>query len=306
MAYTSREDLNYVGLLTQVGDRKTPFLNALGGLGNGATTNTFEFPLGQKFSTASPSQPAITEDASVGSQTATTVGRTQVYNTTQIFQECYEVSYAKQSTFGNIAGLSILGNNPVTDERSFQKMVALKKIANDVDYSILRGTYQLSTGKAVAAKTRGLVTAITTNVVAAGAAKLDADIITDLLVAMSNKADFDNMVFIANAFQVEMLSKIYGFQPMSYNIGGVAISKIVTNFGEFGVMFEPNVASTDLILADMAKIRLMFTPIDGIIVKDEPLAKVGASDKGQLYLQCGIDYGIEEYHGKISGLKDTK
>jgi hypothetical protein len=306
MAYTSRDDLNYVGLLTQVGDRKTPFLNALGGLGNGATTNTFEFPLGQKYNVATPSQPAITEDASVGSQTATTVARSQVYNTTQIFQECYEVSYAKQSTFGNISGLSILGQNPVTDERSFQKMSALKKIANDLDYSILRGVYQLSTGKTVAPKTRGLVTAITTNVVNASSAKLDADIITDLLVAMSNKADFNNMVFIANAFQVEMLSKIYGFQPMSATVGGVAISKIITNFGEIGVMFEPNVATTDLILADMSKIRLMFTPVDGVIVKDEPLAKVGASDKGQLYVQAGIDYGVEEFHGKVSSLKDTK
>lgn len=305
MAYTSRDDLNYLGMLFQVGDKKTPFLNAIGGLGNGATTNTFEFPLGQKYSVATGSQPAITEDASVGTQTATTVTRTQVYNTTQIFQECYEVSYAKESTYGNMAGLNLNGNNPVTSELAFQRMSAMKKIANDLNYSILRGTYQFSTGKTVAPKTRGLVTAITTNAINASSAKLDKDLVDALLIAMSNKADFANMVFICGAYQIAQLNNIFAFQPMSYNVGGTAITKIITNYGEMGVMFEPNLATTELILADMDKIRMIYTPVKGKIVIDEPLAKVGASDKNQIYLQAGIDYGIEEYHGKITSLLDS-
>ncbi|MGL5710014.1 MAG: SU10 major capsid protein [Cetobacterium sp.] len=305
MGYTSRDDLNYLGILTQVGDKKTPFLNAVGGLGNGATTNTFEFPLGQKYSVATGSQPAISEDTSVGAQTATTVTRTQVYNTTQIFQECYEVSYAKESTFGNMSGLNLNGNNPVTSELSFQRMSAMKKIANDLNYSILRGVYQASTGKTVAPKTRGLVTAITTNAINASSAILDKALVDALLIAMSNKADFENMVFICGAYQLAQLNNIFAFQPMSYNVGGTAINKIVTNYGEMGVMFEPNLATTDLVLADMNKIRMVYTPIKGKVVIDEPLAKVGASDKNQIYLQAGIDYGIEEYHGKITSLKDS-
>ena len=31
-------------------------------------------------------------------------------------------------------------------------------------------------------------------------------------------------------------------------------------------------------------------------------SKTGAAEKGQIYMQAGLDYGAEEYHGKITGL----
>jgi hypothetical protein len=34
----------------------------------------------------------------------------------------------------------------------------------------------------------------------------------------------------------------------------------------------------------------------------EPLAKVGAADKYQLYGEVGLEYGNEKLHGKITGL----
>ncbi len=34
----------------------------------------------------------------------------------------------------------------------------------------------------------------------------------------------------------------------------------------------------------------------------ESLAKTGAADKYQIYGQCGLDYGAEWYHGKITEL----
>ncbi|WP_446677904.1 SU10 major capsid protein [Streptomyces hydrogenans] len=35
----------------------------------------------------------------------------------------------------------------------------------------------------------------------------------------------------------------------------------------------------------------------------EPLAKVGASEKWQLYGEVGLEYGPESYHGLITDLK---
>lgn len=148
-----REDLNYLGELFLVGQYSTPFLNMIGGIqGNNAkTTSSFIFPVAQPYSLTSASQPAITEDASRTGQTAGTVTRAQDLNTVQIFQRAVEVSYAKSSTFGEIAGLSALGTQPVTDEMAFQKMAALRQIAIDADYSMLNGAYQAAVNNSTAA-----------------------------------------------------------------------------------------------------------------------------------------------------------
>jgi hypothetical protein len=47
----------------------------------------------------------------------------------------------------------------------------------------------------------------------------------------------------------------------------------------------------------------MATPVPekGVLFFEE-LSKTGASEKGQLFGMLGLDYGPEEYHGKITGL----
>lgn len=307
MAYTDREDLNYVGLLYQIGARKTPLLNAMGGINSGGTVSSFQFATGQTWQTASPSQPEITEAGSVSGQTPTTNTRSQSYNTTQIFQEAYSVSYAKQSTYGEISGIAITGQNqPVTNELAYAKNGALNKIANDLDYTLINGVYQAGSSAATAAKTRGFLAAITTNAIAAGSALLDKDMMDAFFIAMANNAQWNNMVLVGNAFQVTQLSDIYGYQPQSYNVGGVAIDSIKTNFGTCGVMYEPNMPTSALLALDMAFVRLMFTPVGGMLIKDDILAKTGAAESGQIYTQVGLDYGIESFHGKITGLATSK
>jgi hypothetical protein len=282
-------------------------LNMLGGINQGATVSSFEFACGQTWSTASPSQPAITEASSVSGQTANTNVRAQVYNTVQIFQNAWSVSYAKQSTYGNISGIAITGqDNPVNNEIAFQKLGALKKMANDLDYTLINGTFQAAANATTAAKTRGVLAAISTNAVAAGSALLDKDMLDALFVLMANSAEWQRMVLIGNAFQTVQVSSIYGAQPLSYNIGGMAIDSIKTDFGQVGVMYEPNMPTDSLALVDLAAMRLMFCPVSGNLIVDETLAKTGAAESGQLYAQIGLDYGIETFHGKITGLATSK
>ena len=313
MAYTDREDLNYLGELFLVGAFKTPFLNMIGGLGGQRSkiSRSFIFPTAQPWALTSASQPAITEAASRTGQTPTTYTRAQDTNTVQIFQEAVEVTYAKQSTYGEISGLASIesvGGQPVKDEKAFQKMGALRQIALDADYSFLNGTYQAASDATTAAKTRGILTAITTNAVAAGSAVLTKALIDELLRDMAdNGAVFENMVAFVNSFQKQKISDIYGYAPEDRQVGGVNIKQVETDFCQLGVVWAPNVPAADLLIADLNYCYPVFCPVPGKgLLFYEDKEKAGASEGGQVYGQAGIDYGPEEYHGKITGLATSE
>lgn len=309
MAYTDREDLNYLGELFLVGAYQTPFLNMIGGIQgqNAKVTRSFQFPVASPWSLTSASQPAITEANSVSSNTATTVTRGQDLNTVQIFQETVEVSHAKLSTYGEISGLSATettAGQQVNNELEFQKMAHLRQIAIDADYSFLNGAYQAASDASTAAKTRGIITACSTNTVAASSATLSKSLVDQLLREMAaNGAVFENMVFFVNAFQKQKLSDIYGYAPMDRTVGGVNIKVIETDFAPIGVVYAPNVPAATLLCADMNYVSPVFCPVPGKgLLFYEDLAQTAASQKGQLYGQMGVDYGPEEYHGTLTGL----
>lgn len=304
MAYTDREDLNYLGQLFLIGANQTPFLSMIGGVNGAKTCNSFLFPTAQPWALSSASQPAITEAQSVTGQTPGTYTRDQDYNTVQIFQKAYSVSYAKQSTYAEIGGIALTGNQPVQNELEFQRQAALKQIAIDMEYSFLQGTYAAATNATTAAKTRGIGTAISTSTVAGGSALLTKAMINELLRAMAgNGAQFNNMVILANAYQKQILTDIYGYAPADRNIGGVNVKQIETDFSNFGIVWCPKMPVASIYLVDLSVVAPMICPVKGQLILDEPKAYVGASDGGQIYCQAGIDYGPEEYHGSITGLK---
>jgi len=277
----------------------------MGGLtgGGGKTTNAFTFPLAQTSALASGSQPAITEAASVSSNTATTITRTQDYNTVQIFQETVEVSHAKQSTTGEFSGIQVIGNQPIQDEFEHQKMLQLRQIAVDMEYSMFNGTYQLGSDATTAAKMRGLANAISTNTVAAAGAALSKALIDEVVrEGANNGSQFTNMVAFANAYQIQAISDIYGYVPTSRTEGGLAVRKILTDFAEITVVWAPQVATDDIYIVDMSVMSPVFCPYNGQIIAFEDLAQVAASKKGQWYMQAGLDYGPEEYHMSLTGL----
>lgn len=305
MAYTDREDLNYLGMLYRVDAGQTPLLSALGGINGGGAkiTRSFQFPVAQPWTPGAAAQPAITEAASVSSNTATTVTRAQDLNTVQIFQNTVEVSHAKQSTFGEISGLSALGEQPVTDEFEFQKMAQLAKMAKDLDYTMMQGAYQAASDASTAAKSRGLKNAISTNTVAAGSADLSKDMIDELVRTMvGNGAIANNMMIFANGYNKQRLSDIYGYQPADRVIGGVNIQTVFTDFFSAGVIYSPNCPTDEVYVVDMSVLSLVACPYNGQIITFEDLAQIAASKKGQWYAQLGLDYGPEEYHGSITGL----
>lgn len=311
-ATTAWNSPNYIGTLYRVGQNQTPFLNMLGGLqgGNERIVRTLQFAIAQPWSLNSASQPAITETTSLAAPTAWTYVRGQDVNTCQIFQTQVSISYVAMAESGKVYAdtttktLDITDTAPVTNERDFQIAAHMEQIAFDVDYTFLNGAYQQATAANVAAKNRGIITAATTNTVAAGAASLSKSLINQLLRTMAgNGSRFRQPVLFCNAFQVQKISDIYGYAPMSTTVGGVAVSEVITDFCRLSVVYAPNVPAATVLVADMAVVRPVFCEVPGKgVLFYEPLSKAGASESGQLFGLIGLDYGPEEFHGTITGL----
>lgn len=307
MAYTDREDLNYLGQLYLVGANQTPFLNMIGGLtGGGKVSNSFNFPIAQPWALRAADQATAvkSEATSVSDTTAITYTRAQDYNTCQIMKYPYEVSFAKQSTFGEISGLAIAnGVQPVRDELAFQRAAALKQMAIDLEYSFLQGSYVAQNLASTVAKTRGIIEAVTTSTVAASSVALSKALINALLLEMAtNGAEWENMVLFCNGFQKQKLSDLYGYAPESRNVGGVNVNQIETDFCMLGVQYDPQMPAGTVLIADMAKVSPVFCPYEGQVIADVETAVTTAKKGGFLYSQVGLDYGAEEMHGTLTGL----
>lgn len=303
---------NYTGELYLIGANQTPFLNAIGGLqGNMVrTVGGLEYPLAQPYALEDAEQPEVTETASLTAPTPWTYVRDQDTNTVQIFHRSVTVSYQKQSVTGMITADATTGlvdqtqNQPVMNERDLQIMTHMRQIAVNADYTFLNGVYQKATSSAVAARSRGIITACTSNTVAAGSAQLSRSLFNQLLRTMaSTGAEFLNPVVFCNAYQKQKITEIYGYAPQDRNVGGMNIKQVETDFAMLGIVWAPNVPAATLLVADLAFCSPVYLPVPekGVLFYEE-LAKTGAAEKGQIYGQIGLDYGPEEYHGTITGL----
>jgi len=313
MAYTDSEDLNYRGELFLIGQYRTPFLSMIGGMGNGMRSDSFQFPLSQPYSLSAASQPGITEAVSAAAGAVTTVTRSQEYNTCEIHKKDVAVSFMKQSQSGAMSGINTNASNPVINELAFQKKAQLQQMAIDMEYSFLQGTYQPATNATTAAQTRGIITASTTNTVAAGGVALSKKLIDELLLEMfANGAQFQNMVMFVNGFNKTKISDIYGYAPQDRNVGGLNIKQIQTDFADIGVITDYDLPTSTGLIADMSVCRPVFVPVSfngedfavdmaaGSDVLWVPTAVTAAQKGGFFYAQVGIDYGPKEYHGTIT------
>lgn len=163
---TSFETPNYSGMLFNKGNTKTPLSTMIGA--RRKYTGSVEFVTGQEFETAQGSQPEISENASLTAPESSIITREQKTNVTQIFQETVGISYAKESNMGTLSGLNVAGQqaNPAS-ELDFQVAAKMAKIAQDIEYTFVNGIYQKATNDSTPNKTRGLLPAIVSNVIAA-------------------------------------------------------------------------------------------------------------------------------------------
>lgn len=152
---------NYVGELFSLTPESTPLLSSIGGLTGGKKADAVAFTW-QTYDLRNPSQPANVEGATA--PTAQGRARGVVSNVAQIHQEKVSVSYTKQSTPGQINSSNVDSRtNPVQNELDWQVAQKIKEIGRDVEWSFINGVYQAPSDNSTGRKTRGLLSAISTN-----------------------------------------------------------------------------------------------------------------------------------------------
>jgi len=304
---------NYTGELFTADPTQTPLLSMIGGLTGGWQTDNFEFPTAVLFDYPEAAQPEISEEDSIEAPAATHIAREQETNVVQIHQEVIDLTYVKQSNGGRMSGLNTanMRANP-GDEKNWQIQQKLVKIARDVEHSFIRGQYQKATSSDTANKTRGMLE------LCAGHTTIDADgdplskaLLDELFREMAQSgAYFNNMVMFLPAVQKQALTNVYAsqfaaFAPNTEKIGGMNVTQVETDFFRLGVVWNRFMPSDSILVADIAYIAPVFQTVPGKgVLFEEELAKVGASDRIQIYGQIGLAHGAGFLHASITGLSD--
>ena len=301
---------NYAGELFTADPTQTPLLSMIGGLTGGKQTKNFEFPTAVLFDYPDAKQPEITEEASAKAPTASAIARKQESNVIQIHQEVIDLTYFKQSNSGRFSGINGSNQTNPIDEKAWQIQQKLIKIARDVEFSFINGKYQKATAANVANKTRGMLElAATVSTVDASSGKLTTNMIKALMLEMAdNGAYFNNMVLFAGAKQKQKITDLYekqlGYnQGAPRNIGGMNITEIETDFCKLGIVWDRFMPDDSILIADVAHIAPVFQEVEGKgVLFEEELAKIGASDRIQIYGQIGLAHGPAFLHGAITNL----
>lgn len=308
---TSFGVLNYSGMLFNKGNTRCPLSSIIGG--RAKTTNHVEFVTGQEYTTDGGTQPAISENDSLTAPEASVVTRAQKTNVTQIFHETVGISYGKMSNMGTLNGINIANQqaNPM-NELDFQVAAKMQKVNRDIEFTFMQGEYSKATTDATVNKTRGLNTAITSNVVAMASKPLGLWNIADgVKKVYEANAPQDGLVLWCDAttmFQVNADAVQNGLTviPAAREINGIKLSSVVTPLGIVYLYLGEFLPKGTAFLLNLDVLAPVYQPVPG---KGnfflEQLSKTGAGEKYQLFGQIGFDHGPEWYHAKFTGIAQT-
>lgn len=299
---------NYSGMLFNKGNTKTPFSTMIGG--KRKYTNHTEFVTGQEFETAQGSQPKISEAQSLTAPDASVVTREQKTNVTQIFQESVGISYAKESNMGTLNGLNVAGQqaNPINEE-DFQVAAKMAKIGQDIEYTFLNGEFYKAKNDNEANQSRGLLTAITSNVLDAGGRALSFMLVCEALKSIQeSNGDITNIVLGLDStsrlqLNADAVANGLTIVESGRDINGIAVDKVITPLGTVYLRDLKYLPAGTITLFDpfiMAPVEQL-VPGKGNFFMEE-LAKTGAGKKKQIFGQMGLDHGPEWYSAKIENL----
>ncbi len=298
---------NYSGVLYTRSNTQTPFLNLIGAP---KQTNSVKFAVNQEYALVAPSQPSISEIASVNAPEAKPTGREQKYNVTQIFQETVSVSYAKQSNMGTLSGINVAGQQAApVDELAFQKAATMQKIMNDIEYTCINGKFVEALDDNTANQTRGILEAIETNAMLETSG-ISSSTIRSVLKSFF-KSMYDNTKQYLNGHTIMVNSTIKGAISEAYEgthfvvsngfkLAGVDIQDLMTDYGTMHIVLSPTIPANTLLCfrPEICHLVEQPTPGKGNFFYEE-LGKKGAANEGEIFGQLGLDYGAEFLHGKL-------
>lgn len=213
---------NYTGILFGLTRGETPLFSAIGGLTGGRQTTSTEFEW-STYDLRNATQPEVLEGATA--PTAQGRVRANVANVVQIHQEKVSVSYSKLAATGRKDGSNNDLPNNVPAELDWQTEQMLKQMVRDVEYSFLLGSYQKPSDNSTGRKTRGLLSAITSNLQAKATSTITGlsaatDTVTETSTALSNG---DQIIFTdVGASTTLVVGRIYYVVSKSINAFKVA------------------------------------------------------------------------------------
>lgn len=116
--------------------------------------------------------------------------------------------------------------------------------------------------------------------------------------------------FLVNSSQKLAITKAYAdaygkavLVTKESNVGGVAVERLVTDFGILNIMLDRAMPQDAIGLTSLNELKPKFLLIPGKgSFFEEELAKTGASFDTQLYGEIGLEYGSPITHGVMRGL----
>jgi uncharacterized protein DUF5309 len=316
---TSYDLPQYIGQLFRKDELQFPnaWLRLIGGLtGALGLVGTTQFVMGVDYSLPAAAQPAVVEGADpvFEEQDVTAQGE----NVVQIFQEGIKVAYSKRGNTGAVSGIAVIPGSQTAGKElilpgslPFQIDARLAKVARNANLSFLKGAYQKPANNATGRKTRGVITAITTNVFANGgnARPLTKPIFENALrdsMANGQFAMGATLYALGDKTQVDALINLYKSDtrlPESREVVGVSVRTIITTWATVNVVWEPDMPAGQLAILrpELCAVVAMPIPDKGVLFV-EPVAKTGAYEAFQLYGELGIDYKHEVFHSIIKDL----
>lgn len=301
---------NYHGQLISLSRESTPFLSAIGGLVGGLKTVDAKEWEWQGYDLRAP---AVNRQRLEGADAPTADNRVKqnFSNITEIHQESIDVSYSKLAAVGQRNGLNVAQDDPVLNEFVFQTNATVLAKKRDINATFIRGTYNKPTDNTTARRTRGLLEAITTNtIVKSPAAPLEYDDLGDLMQMAWDAGGFregETRTLMLNSIPKRQLTKIFvkdqGYKEETRNVGGLNLQTIETDFGRVNLMLEPDMPQDTIaaVSLEVCQPVALLIPNKGVFFL-EPLAKIGASERSQLYGEIGLEYGSEVQHAKLTGI----
>jgi hypothetical protein len=314
----SYNDLNVLGEILQIGAGKNTgqFMSLIGGmatergggvLGDGIrrVIGSQQFEMGKTWSLDAGSQPSVDESSTLTAGTPTFYADSLEFNITQIFKEEIAVSNRRESSNQQLDTSSLSIGKAAVNISEFDKQAQrnMAQVMTDWEWSSLNGTFADRVNVSTAEGMGGIITAMTTNTTAAAAAALSKDLMDTALEEMAtNGAPMDRPTIVCKPKYVTLLSEIYGFQPQAWDIGGVAVKNIMTDFGVVGIVWTNNAPANTLSIIDIEYVQPALQPVLGQDILMREFIDGGSAKKGYIEGYLSIDYGTEAYHGKITGL----
>lgn len=308
---TSFATPNYSGLLFVKGRTATPFSTMIGG--KRRYVDHTEFSIGVQYDAGTGVIPAYSENDTLTAPDAKTVTRGQTTNVTQIFMDSFAVGDVKRSNMGTLSGINVAGQvaNPAS-ELDFQAGAAMQRIAASIEKTFIQGTYNKAVSDTTVNSTRGMVEAITSNVMALKDKALSIWDVADMLVEIHTQGGTtDGLILWCDSitkFQLSAEAMAGGFTVInnSRNVNGLNITRLETPAGAVDVYVGAYLPAGTALLINFDVISAVeqIVPGKGNFYLQE-MAKTGFATKYGILGQIGLDHGPEWMHGKFTGIKTS-